>query len=31
MEIEEPRKWEGWWNDQIVRLPLYIAYWGYVD
>ncbi|KAJ5780571.1 hypothetical protein N7457_005731 [Penicillium paradoxum] len=20
LEIEEPRKWEGWWNDQILRL-----------
>ncbi|KAJ5555193.1 hypothetical protein N7461_003663 [Penicillium sp. DV-2018c] len=20
MEQEEPRKWEGWWNDQILRL-----------
>jgi hypothetical protein len=20
MEIEEPRKWEGWWNEQIVSL-----------
>ena len=25
MEIEEPRKWEGWWNEQIVWLLSYVT------
>jgi hypothetical protein len=28
MEIEEPRKWEGWWNEQIVCLLSHITYSG---
>lgn len=25
MEIEEPRAWEGWWNEHIVRFPIHLA------
>jgi hypothetical protein len=25
MEVEEPRAWEKWWNEQIVGPPIYLA------
>lgn len=25
IEKEEPKAWEGWWNEQIVRFPLVLS------
>jgi len=27
IEKEEPRAWEGWWNEQIVRCQLWAVGW----